>query len=144
MTVTNGAITAKDIRDVVFQTARMGKGYKISEVDDFLDVVEMAFAELQSNLQAALDQKAVLESQLQVLSARLAVEPAREQPGKQASSLLSDTAPVELVGAHAPDDSTSETGAVEFSDFTEFTDFSDFSDFSERVRGVLREEGLIP
>jgi len=65
-------LTPEEVRDVRFGTTRARAGYKMGEVDAFLDSVEAAIAEYSSQNQRLGDEADVLRSQVQQLQTRLA------------------------------------------------------------------------
>ncbi len=67
-------VTAEEVRDVTFGTARLRAGYKMEEVDAFLDRVEKTLAELTRNLADARDSQTILRSQCDQLRTRLHAE----------------------------------------------------------------------
>jgi DivIVA domain-containing protein len=65
-------LTPEEVREVRFGTTRARAGYKMGEVDAFLDSVEAAIAEYSSQNQRLGDEADVLRSQVQQLQTRLA------------------------------------------------------------------------
>ncbi len=65
-------LTPQEVRDVRFGTTRVRAGYKMGEVDAFLDSVEAAIAEYSSQNQRLGDEADALRSQVQQLQTRLA------------------------------------------------------------------------
>lgn len=64
-------LTPEEVRDVRFGTTRARAGYKMGEVDAFLDNVEAAIAEYSSQNQRLGDEADALRSQVQQLQTRL-------------------------------------------------------------------------
>jgi DivIVA domain-containing protein len=67
-------VTADEVRNVTFGTARFRSGYDMAEVDEFLDRVESTLADLNRNLAEARDSQTVLRAQCDQLRSRLHAE----------------------------------------------------------------------
>jgi DivIVA domain-containing protein len=65
-------LSAQDVRDARFGTTRVRAGYKMSEVDEFLDRIEAAIGQYAEDKQRMGDEADVLRSQVQQLQGRLA------------------------------------------------------------------------
>lgn len=64
-------LTASDVREVRFGTTRLRAGYRMGEVDEFLDQIEAAIGNYASQNQHLKDETGALRSQVQQLQARL-------------------------------------------------------------------------
>jgi DivIVA domain-containing protein len=64
-------VNAEDVRAVTFRTARLRSGYRMEDVDVFLERVEATLAELQRDLADARDSNSVLRAQCDQLRERL-------------------------------------------------------------------------
>lgn len=64
-------VQSSEVREVVFRTARFRVGYRMDDVDAFLDRVEATITELQRDLADARDSNSVLRAQCDQLRDRL-------------------------------------------------------------------------
>lgn len=64
-------LSPQDVRAVQFTTTRMRVGYEMTEVDAFLDEVEVALAAKERELQQVREREAVLRTQCEQLQARV-------------------------------------------------------------------------
>lgn len=81
-------VSADDVQSVVFRTARLRVGYRMEDVDAFLDRVATTIAELQRDLSDARDSSSVLRAQCDQLRDKLA---ASDHQGAHLTSDLDET-----------------------------------------------------
>ena len=103
-------LTPDDVHAVRFRTSRLRSGYRMKEVDDFLDQVASTIAQLQEQVQRSDDAIGVWKAQAEQLQIRLT---ARET---ESASRSHDTIPI-------PRGAVADVGAMR-----------------EQLRGILREQ----
>jgi DivIVA domain-containing protein len=64
-------VSAEDVRGAIFRKARFRAGYRMEDVDAFLDRLEATLVELQRDLADARDSNSVLRAQCDQLRERL-------------------------------------------------------------------------
>lgn len=64
-------LTPEDVQSVRFRTTRMSAGYRMKEVDDFLDQVAATLADLRERVQRSEDAVGVWKAQAEQLQIRL-------------------------------------------------------------------------
>jgi DivIVA domain-containing protein len=67
-------VTADEVRNVTFGTARLRSGYNMADVDAFLDRVERTLEDLTRSLAEARDSQTVLRAQCDQLRSRVHAE----------------------------------------------------------------------